>query len=477
VIKESYIAGQNFAFAKFAKLRGDVQLQAHQQEVLDALEEQDALLLYHGLGSGKSLSSIAATEGMNTDVVVPASLRENYKKELAKFTTTPGKRNVMSYESASKGIKPQDALVVDEAHRLGNSGTSRTKAMLELAPNYKKRILLTGTPIRNHPHELAPLLRMLDPKNRDLPLDPTGFRQEFVEEEKIDPGFFRRIFLGMKPGILEKAKNLGVIEKAFKGKVHHYQPDQDNFPERRDQLVEVPMDQEHLDIYNTVIEKANPALARKIRSNFPLSKQETGKLNAFLTAPRIAVNSPEAYGGTKPSSKFLRAFDDFQRASKKNPGHKAITYSNFIEGGVEPYSRLLSKAKVPYGVFQGGLSDKARKQLVEDYNTGKIKNLLITGAGSEGLDLKGTRAIQLLEPHWNDPRLEQAIGRGIRFGSHTHLPEEDRNVDVLRYLATIPKSFTQRLFGSDPDTSVDEYLYNLSKKKDALNQQFLKTLR
>ena len=46
------------------------------------------LLLYHGLGSGKTCSSIAITEGLKNDkqiiVMTPASLRDNYIEELKK---------------------------------------------------------------------------------------------------------------------------------------------------------------------------------------------------------------------------------------------------------------------------------------------------------------------------------------------------------------------------------------------------------
>ena len=49
--------------AKKAALQEDVQLQPHQQRIIDRMSAGDKrLLLYHGLGSGKSLSSLAAAE-------------------------------------------------------------------------------------------------------------------------------------------------------------------------------------------------------------------------------------------------------------------------------------------------------------------------------------------------------------------------------------------------------------------------------
>ena len=69
-----------------------------------------------------------------------------------------------------------------------------------------------------------------------------------------------------------------------------------------------------------------------------------------------------------------------------------------LEAGLEPYAAALAAAKIPHPMFHGGLSDAQRKQTVDDYNTGKIRTLHLGPSGSEGLSLKGTRLIQLLDP-------------------------------------------------------------------------------
>ena len=70
---------------------GDFQLLFHQKIVRDYLNlytPYRGLLLYHGLGSGKTCSSIAIAEGFKSDkqifVMTPASLRTNYIEELKK---------------------------------------------------------------------------------------------------------------------------------------------------------------------------------------------------------------------------------------------------------------------------------------------------------------------------------------------------------------------------------------------------------
>jgi len=465
------------SLSKIAKLKKDTELQPHQERALKKMQKSDAMLLYHGLGSGKTLSSIAATEGMDTDVVVPASLRPNYKKELKKFTTTPDDRHVMSYEAASKGLKPKDALVVDEAHRLANSEAVRTKALMEGAKGYKKRVLLTGTPIRNYPSDLAPIIKMLDPDNKEVPLDRDAFMGRFVEDKQVNPGLLDRVVFGMSPGVTQRAKNLNAIRSSVRGKVDYHPSAQEGFPERHDEIVKVPMSDEQRDIYDTVSNKANPAIARKIRGNFPLSRSEGGNLNAFLTGPRIASTTTRPYGGNTVTPKLQRVLESIEKGNSGNPDHKSLVYSNYLEGGVEDLAGLLKERGISHGLFRGGLSDTERAKLVSDYNEGAIRHLLLTDAGSEGLDLKGTRDIHILNPAWNDPRIDQVIGRGIRYGSHAHLPEDQRHVNVHRYHSVMPKKWHQKLLGREADTGVDDYLFNLAKKKEALNEQFLQVLR
>jgi len=79
---------------------GAFSLLTHQKIVRDYLNlytPYRGLLLYHGLGSGKTASSIAIAEGMKTTkkilVMTPASLRDNYMEELKKAGDFLYKRN------------------------------------------------------------------------------------------------------------------------------------------------------------------------------------------------------------------------------------------------------------------------------------------------------------------------------------------------------------------------------------------------
>ena len=466
-------------FEKRSAIKQDVSIQPHQERVRKRIEQGQSLLLYHGLGSGKTLSSILATEHPNkkVDVIVPASLRGNYQKELKKFTKGKGPdRNIMSYEAATKkGLEGGDFLVADEIQRINNPQAARSQRLVGSASKYKQRIVLSGTPIRNAPYELAPVIRTVNPEAK-LPLSPAEFTQRFVGERQISPGFFGRL-RGMRPGVESYAKNLPDIQRAVRGHIDYHMPEKEGYPSTSEEIVHIPMSDEQHRIYATVTESADPYIAWKVKRNMPLSKKESKDLNAFMTAARVISNTTVPYGGKMPSPKLQRAANDLKEMTTKNPEGKALIYSNYLEGGVKEYSKYLNAHGIPHHIFTGELSDKERKKVVLDYNSGKVKALLISGAGSEGLDLKGTRLVQVLEPHWNKARIDQAVGRAVRYKSHAHLPEEDRHVHITHYHSSHSPTLMNKIFNTKVDVAADQYLHELSHKKDMLNQQFLNVLK
>ena len=73
------------------------------------------LLLYHGLGSGKTCSSIAIAEGMKSSkkviIMTPASLKRNYIEEIKKCGDTLYKKDqYWEWVPLSAGSKAIDTL-------------------------------------------------------------------------------------------------------------------------------------------------------------------------------------------------------------------------------------------------------------------------------------------------------------------------------------------------------------------------------
>ena len=142
------------------------------------------------------------------------------------------------------------------------------------------------------------------------------------------------------------------------------------------------------------------------------------------------------------------------------------------------------------------LSPEMRETLEKMDTTGKknadgliIQVFMITAAGAEGINLRNTRFVHIMEPYWHHVRLEQVIGRARRICSHEDLPEEQRTVKVFVYLSVM--STEQKTSGKYTElrmhdvskidvkkpVTTDENLYEIAQLKLKINQQFLRVIK
>jgi hypothetical protein len=110
-----------------------------------------------------------------------------------------------------------------------------------------------------------------------------------------------------------------------------------------------------------------------------------------------------------------------------------------------------------------------------------IKVFMITASGAEGIDLKNTRFVHILEPYWHHVRVNQVIGRARRICSHADLPEEYRNVTVYMYMSKFKEGMDLEEFNAlktqDNSISTDQLLFNIMERKRGLSVMFLDTLK
>jgi len=452
-----------------------VTLLPHQEEAKQKLQKQHGLILNWQVGSGKTIGAIAAADQFGeTQAVVPASLRENFKKEIRAFKPS-NKFKVDSYERFVKNPDINNKVVVfDEAHRLRTADSARSQIAQSLAGRAKKVVLLTGTPIQNAPHEIAPLVNIAA-GHPVLPTSEKAFNDRYLSHVKTNPGPVLRA-LGFQRRDEYVPKNLDEFAQKVKPYFMNYRPeDSPDAPKVRHIKVDVEMSPTQRAVYD-VLEKQLPGdLKRDIEDSLPADKKNTAHLNAFLSATRQVSNTSERFyntGKKEYSPKLL----NIAKITAKSPGQTLI-YSNYLESGVKPLSELLSASGIRHGVFTGQQNDVERKKLVNDYNKGKIKALIVSSSGGEGLDLKGTRQVHITEPHWNEEKINQVIGRSVRFGSHCHLAPEERTVDVYKYNSVLPAKRSGFLWmKKSRPVSADQYLDNLATKKKQLNDTFMRAI-
>jgi hypothetical protein len=86
----------------------------------------------------------------------------------------------------------------------------------------------------------------------------------------------------------------------------------------------------------------------------------------------------------------------------------------------------------------------------------KVKVILISKAGSEGIDFKYIRQVHILDPWYNMNRSEQIIGRAVRNFSHKDLPFEKRNVEIFMYGTILDNNIEE---------AADLYVYRVAEYK------------
>jgi len=137
------------------------------------------------------------------------------------------------------------------------------------------------------------------------------------------------------------------------------------------------------------------------------------------------------------------------------------TSKNFVEKTYKQKNKI-KRRKESYIIITGqkNISMSVQKEISiaisEENKKGNIiKAILISKAGSEGIDFKNIRNVHILEPWFNMNRIEQIIGRAIRNCSHKKLPFKERNVNIYLY-ATILDSNIE---------AIDFYVYRGAEQK------------
>ena len=158
--------------------------------VRDYLQDESpfrGLLVYHGLGSGKTCTSIIVAENLKTKrnilVLLPGALRSNYSQSLLSgdcFTDNYKTINNISQKytfityNANNTVQKLDEIgsldnfliIIDETHNIIKNIVNQSKIGIAIYKKLRdakniKLIFLTGTPIVNKPFEIAIITNML----------------------------------------------------------------------------------------------------------------------------------------------------------------------------------------------------------------------------------------------------------------------------------------------------------------------------
>jgi hypothetical protein len=142
-----------------------------------------------------------------------------------------------------------------------------------------------------------------------------------------------------------------------------------------------------------------------------------------------------------------------------------------------------------WDLVPNALADTLKSRHADNKLGEVIKLLLITSSGSEGINLRNTRYVHIMESYWHPVRAEQVIGRARRICSHKDLPQELQTVEVFVYLMTftdeqkngdasieLKQSDKGKLPPHQPLTS-DEALFEIASMKEEVTVQLTRAIK
>ena len=522
--------------------------------------ENRGLLVFHSTGSGKGLTSISIAEkfrkeGRDIIILSTKSLKSNYIKEIKNYNTKINKdiadeelTNIvdeykfvtMNSSNMIKQLQKSDnlmdemlyevnkfklddkVLIIDEAHNLFNSivnGSKNANEFYELVMKSKniKIIFLTGSPIINSFFEIVPALNMCS-GYKVLPEYYKDFKHMYIDEKTNS----------IKNKIKLQSRILGLVSYHGPLFIEKYQSfiksltqksiEKENFPTKLPLVIEkIPMSKIQNAEYITLRDKEKEESSRFIGAGINKEQSSVSTSyrirsrqisNCMITKDELTLKNLDDF-----SPKLKKLYDNTQLFKKQ----LGIIYSSFLTSGLEFFAKILelndyikydiedtksSKDYKIYAYYTGSQTIEEKDKILQIYNSkenidGKIISLLlISSAGSEGLDLKCVRHVHIIEPYWNYARIHQVESRAIRYKSHEDLPKKDRTVKVYIYLSTFQKDYLEeqqnklkviienakknniRLKKRDLDTEkpTDIHLFENSIKAKELNDRILQTL-
>ncbi len=263
----------------------------YQQDAFESIRDREYAAIFHEQGLGKSKIAIDLLlywlERKIVDtvlLVVKKGLVANWTRELVEHShlkplqlTADRRRNFYVFNAATRlilthyeAVRAEEkrmtlflrtrsvGVILDEATKIKNPDADLTQAFFRLAPGFKRRIIMTGTPVANRPYDIWAPMYFLD-FGAALGTDFESFRADLdltndLAHEKSARDRFEEALAGLHeriaPFSVRETKTNGVIQlpdKVIKTIIADWEPRQlDLYTQVRDSLSAVVMQEGEL---------------------------------------------------------------------------------------------------------------------------------------------------------------------------------------------------------------------------------------
>ena len=457
-------------------------LRHYQQQGLNWLNFMQTLgfgvLLADDMGLGKTVQILAhlqklKKQGRTSLIVVPASLLENWRQEIMKFTPDlvtvvlhPQMMKSEEIKSAKKRVKKWDLVITtygmvgryewlkshtwfyvicDEAQAIKNPLTRQTKDVKKLECSH--RCAITGTPVENR---LTDLWSVFDFVNPGL-LGTFREFKNFVKTLQDNPSGFGRLRKVIRPYILRRNKT----DKSIIS----------DLPDKVEIKTWCSLSKSQSILYEKLVSKLDEELG-----NTDGIKRK-GLILGYLSKFKQLCNHIDHYSGggryePKESGKFKRLEELCTTIHDKR--EKVLIFTQFAEI-IEPLSIYLQSIfGVPGLTLSGSTTVKKRKKAVEQFQSSDYIPYFILSlkAGGVGLNLTAANHVIHFDRWWNPAVENQATDRSFRIG-------QKKNVMVHKFICkgTIEEKIDlliddkKKLASEITSSSAESWITELSDKE------------
>jgi len=405
-------------------------------------------VLADDMGLGKTIQGIGVAELLarladirRVLVVCPASLKSQWRGEIERFC---GRSSQLVIGSAEERVAQYDGdaffticnyeqilrdhptierigwdlIILDEGQRIKNWESKTSRLVKSLKSPFA--LVLSGTPLENRLEELYTVVGFID----DRRLGPAYrfFHQHRVVDDR---------------GRVEGYRNLDQLRKTLspvllrrtRGSVMQ------DLPERTTEIVRIRPTAEQQLMSDEYTKRAAQIAAKAY-----LTEMDLLRLQKFLLMARMSADSTFLVDKEGPgySSKLERLTELLEQLLAED-GRKIVLFSEWTTmlGLIEP---IFKQAGAEFVRLDGKVPQKKRQELVHRFqNDPSCRAIIMSNAGSTGLNLQAANTVINVDLPWNPAVLEQRIARAHRMG-------QKRNVQV--YLLVTEDTIEERLLGT-----------------------------
>ena len=374
------------------------ELRRYQEWGVKYILHQERVLLGDEMGLGKTIQAIASmvslrnTGGTHFLVVCPASVLENWCREIRKQSrlsvikihgagrkqavqqwVKEGGVAVTTYETTGYFELQSDfnfsMMIVDEAHYIKNPGAKRSENTCKLMRQAERLLLMTGTALENNVREMVTLISYIRPDIAASVSSMEAISSAPIFRRAIAPVYYRR--------------------------------------KREDVLTELPELDENEEWCMLRPEE------QEIYESSVLHKQ-------YNEARRVSWNIDDL----RLSSKASRMLELIEEAESEK--RKVIIFSFFLDTIGKITKLLGDRCMRP---ITGSITPQMRQGILDEFESNPKKTVLCAQiqAGGTGLNIQSASVVIICEPQLKPSIENQAISRAYRMG-------QTRNVLVYRLL-------------------------------------------